>query len=192
MTHRQHLDFLDKDLEELTIPHQDMLVISVPIRKVKVLRVLVDIGVSVDILYWMLLETLTPRRGFKDKLRAYKRVGQTKILVAGMTTLLVALGKGEQATTVQVDFTVVRFTSRYNAILGRTTLYAFQAITSTYHWCFKFPTMAGVCYVKGSQQSTQSCYMMLAYSSKGAIQARKRRVEEMGKVTLKYMFKAEE
>lgn len=39
------------DLENITTPHADLLVISPIINKFKVNRVLVDIGASVDILY---------------------------------------------------------------------------------------------------------------------------------------------
>lgn len=84
---------------------------------------------------------------------------------------------------------MVHFTSGYNTILRRTTLQALQAITSTYHQCLKFPTKADICCIKGSQQTTQSCYMVVAYSSEEASQARRRRVEEvMENITPMYIY----
>lgn len=94
---------------------------------------------------------------------------------------------------VHVCFTVVRFTLGYNSILGRSTLHAFQAITSTYHQCLKFPTKASICCIRGSQQIAQSCYMVSTYSSKRASFARKRRLEEVMENTVpRYLIKSKE
>lgn len=42
----------DKDLDRIKTPHQDPLVISIVIRKSKLLRVLVDTRAFIDIMYW--------------------------------------------------------------------------------------------------------------------------------------------
>lgn len=185
------IDFSNKDLDGVTIPRQEPMVISIIIQKARVPRVLVDIGASVDILYWDVFINLRLQEGsLKASHAPIKGFGQSRILVARRITLPMTLGKGEQTTTVEVDFTVVRFASGYNAILGRATLHTLQAIISTYHQCLKFPTSSGTCCVKGSQQTTQSCYVMLAYSSESARQARKRWEEEaMANITPKNQLK---
>lgn len=73
-----------------------------------------------------------------------------KIPVAGIISLPVTLGVGKQETTKFITFTVVRFNSGYNAILGRTTLHEFEAVFPSYHECLKFPTLQGNCCVRGS------------------------------------------
>lgn len=73
-----------------------------------------------DILYWDIYKNLLLQEGSLEASHApIKGFGQSRTLVAGRIMLPVTLGKGEQTTTIQVDFTVVRFTSGSNAILGR-------------------------------------------------------------------------
>lgn len=48
-----------------------------------------------------------------------------KISVAGIINLPVTLGDGSQETTRSITFTVIRFNSGYNAILGRAALHEF-------------------------------------------------------------------
>lgn len=103
---------------------------------------------------------------------------------------MVTLGIGSQATNSQIDFKVVHFTSGSIAILGRATLHAFQAVSSTYHQSLKFPTKVGICIVKGSQKEVQSCYMMSTFSSESMKEARKKQAEEiMQNAILGYLAK---
>lgn len=103
------------------------------------------------------------------------------------------MGKGKQATTRQVEFTVVRFTSGYNAILGRTTLHAFQAVSSTYHQCLKFPSEDGVCCVNGSQHVAQLYYITSTYCGEKASMTKKKwAVEVMHNSIPRYILKNEE
>ena len=43
-----------------------------------------------------------------------------------------------------LNFLIIKVVSSYNAILGRTGISAFQAVTSTYHLKIKFPSRNGV------------------------------------------------
>lgn len=54
--------------------------------------------------------------------------------------LLVIFGSTPRQVQVNVNFFVVQVDSSYNVILGRTTLAALHAITSTPHFKIKFPT----------------------------------------------------
>lgn len=121
----------------------------------------------------------TSRRWPKSKPCTNKRIRAVKNPSGKKNHAISNIGVGRAGQTVQVDFTMAKFTSGYNTILGRATLHTLQGVTSTYHQCLKFCTGSGVCCVKGSQQTTQSCYIILAYSLDSARQARKKRVEEV-------------
>ena len=51
--------------------------------------------------------------------------------------------------------------SAYNAILGRPTLNAWKAVTSTYHLMIKFPTDYGVGELRGDKIATRECYIAM-------------------------------
>ncbi|KAL5569173.1 hypothetical protein UlMin_025748 [Ulmus minor] len=57
-----------------------------------------------------------------------------------------------------VEFVVVDCLSSYNAIIGRPTLNAIRAVTSTYHLLVKFPTIGGIGILKGDQQASRDIY----------------------------------
>lgn len=72
-------------------------------------------------------------------------------------------------------------------------MHAFQAVSSMYNKSLKFPNKVGICTIKGSQQIAQSCYMMSTYSSRSAIEARKKWEKEIiQNITPKYMLREEE
>lgn len=140
--------------------HHDPLVIT-PIvqrrdqQKIRLDRVLVNTGASVDVLYWNAFDQL----GFcKADLgpcgSLVTRFVQGEVPVLGTIVLQVTLGSHAKATTIEVKFTVVAFSFGYNAILGRVALHAFGAVTSSLHQCLKFSSEAGVCTVKGSKIMT--------------------------------------
>lgn len=58
-----------------------------------------------------------------------------------------------------INFLVVDCPSTYNAIIGRTALNQFKAVTSTYHLRIKFPIEHGVGCAKGDQKEARECYM---------------------------------
>jgi len=66
--------------------------------------------------------------------------GGTKVFLVGTITLSVTIGTYPQQLTREVSFLVVDCSFAYNAIIGRPTLNAWRATTSTYHLLVKFPT----------------------------------------------------
>ena len=125
----------------MKFPHDDPLVITPVIGNSSVKRVLVDNGASVDILFYDAYEKMgysdahltpsdMPIYGFNDV--------ETKI--EGMIQLLVTMGTEPRQATCMLNFLVVKASSTYNAILGRTGIHAFKAIPSTYHMKIKFPS----------------------------------------------------
>lgn len=156
--------FTVEDMKDVTTLHNDPLVITSAFWRgdhtsVRLHRVLVDTGASVDVLYWNvfvdldlsradLLPRRAPVRGFR----------QSEVPVVGIIAISFTLGRHAQEKTVEVSFTIVNFTSSYNAILGMVALHAFQTVMSSIHQCLKFPIGGGVCTVKGSQKRAWKCY----------------------------------
>ena len=84
-----------------------------------------------------------------------------KVQPVGTIFLPVVVGAYPQQITKSVDFLVVDCSSSYNAIIGRSTLNSWKAVTSTYHLLVKFPTEHGVGQVQGDQLATRECYLAM-------------------------------
>lgn len=91
--------------------------------------------------------------------------GQSKVPMDRLITLLVTFENHAQCITIAVYFTVLRMDSSYNVILGRLSLHALRAVSSSLHQCMKFPTTAGICMVRGSQKHVREYY----YNSTGEV-----------------------
>ncbi|KAL5554830.1 hypothetical protein UlMin_037066 [Ulmus minor] len=83
----------------------------------------------------------------------------------GVLNLLVDLGTPPCQHIQSVEFVVIDCPSSYNAIIGRPTLYAIRAVTSTYHLLVKFPTIGGIGILKGDQQASRDIYKAASRSS---------------------------
>ena len=83
------------------------------------------------------------------------------MLPLGAITLSVVVGNYPQQIAKNMTFLVVNCSSAYNAILGRTTLNSWKAVTSTYHLMIKFPTNYGVGKLRGNQVATRECYVAM-------------------------------
>ncbi|XP_023912551.1 uncharacterized protein LOC112024147 [Quercus suber] len=156
------IEFSEEDAQRLHHPHDDALVVSLQVGDYNLHRVLVDNGSSADILYYptyqqmkisreRLVPTNAPLVGF----------GGAKVFPLGAVTLAVTGGDYPQQITKDVTFLVVDHSSAYNAILGRPTLNAWRAATSTYHLMMKFPMEYGVGELRGNQIAARECYVAM-------------------------------
>ncbi|KAK1361042.1 hypothetical protein POM88_045516 [Heracleum sosnowskyi] len=73
--------------------------------------------------------------------------------------LPMTMGQGPNTSTQMLNFIVIKATSTYNAILGRTGLHALKAVASSYHLKIKFPTRNGIGEERGDQKMARSCYV---------------------------------
>ncbi|GMN33966.1 hypothetical protein TIFTF001_044856, partial [Ficus carica] len=96
-----------------------------------------------------LTPVLTPLYGFAGEC----------VRAEGVITLPVTMGEDLAQITRMVNFLVVNRPSVYNAIIGRPTLNAMRAVTSTYHLMMKFPTENGIEVVVGRQKEARICYV---------------------------------
>lgn len=79
--------------------------------------------------------------------------------VEGTIQLPVTLGRDLKEAIQMLNFLVIKDSSTYNAILGRTGLHVFKAVGSTYDLKVKSPTKNGICGEKRDQNTARSCYI---------------------------------
>ncbi|XP_074356072.1 uncharacterized protein LOC141695750 [Apium graveolens] len=155
------LEFGDPDLEGLKFPQDDPLVITPIIGNYPVMRVLVDNGPSMDILFHntfimmsynnsQLTPSDAPIYGFNH----------VECKVEGVIQLPVTIGEDPGEATHMLNFQVVKAASTYNDIMGITGIHTFKAVPSTYHMVLKFPTRNGVGEAKRDQKMARSFYVV--------------------------------
>lgn len=151
------ITFTECDMEGVTFPHSDALVLSIPIQHKMVRRVLVDQGSSAEILYYIAFKAL----GFtKDHLSLVDvpLVGFTGIPVYPVGKIVLPVF----ADLVQLDmeFIVVNSPSPNNAILGRNWMHDMKAVASTLHQCVRFIGEFGRQEtIKGDQMASKKCFV---------------------------------
>ncbi|KAL8104641.1 hypothetical protein AgCh_028751 [Apium graveolens] len=154
------MSFDDFDLEGVKFPHDDPLVITPIIGNNPIRRVLVDNGALVDIL----LHDTFLRMGYNDSqltptdMPIYGFAG-VECPVEGIIKLPKTIGQEPRQATQMLDFVVVKASSTYNAIMGRTGIHAFKAVPSSYHSVMKFLTRDGIGEERGDQKMARSCYV---------------------------------
>ncbi|XP_019171065.1 PREDICTED: uncharacterized protein LOC109166627 [Ipomoea nil] len=159
-TRREPITFIDDDLPDGPLPHQDALVIRLDLNDTIVHRVLVDTGSSVNVMYYdtftqlglsrkQLSQVQTPLSGFTGD----------SIDTEGSVILKAQIGTPPHVKTWDVEFVVVKISCAHNIILGRPALEDLRCVISMEHLCLKFPTPTGVGTARGDQKVSRSCYL---------------------------------
>jgi len=148
------LTFSEEDIEALSQPHNDALVISFLVNSFQIKRVLVDPGSSANI---------TRSRGIKQLGLLNQIVPATRVLngfnMASETT------KGEivlpitvAGTTQDTKFHVIEGDMRYNSLFGRSWIHCTRAVPSALHQVIKFPTKDEIKTVYGEQHAAREMF----------------------------------
>ncbi|KAK3008934.1 hypothetical protein RJ639_014866 [Escallonia herrerae] len=154
------LEFNDADLDGISLPHDDALVITLRVDAFNIKRFLVDTGSSADIIF----EDAFNQMGISDdrvkpiSSPLYGFIGASAP-VRGIASLTIVVGEPPRQAVHTLDFLIAKIKSSYNGILGRTGLNKLQAVASTYHLVMKFHTPVGVGLVKGDQTLARRCYV---------------------------------
>ncbi|XP_022846338.1 uncharacterized protein LOC111369085 [Olea europaea var. sylvestris] len=128
----EDITFGMKDLEGVSFPHDDALVISAIVANFEVKRILIDNGSAANILSH---EAFTKMGISPEQLKTVKTplqgFGGGIIVPEGVVELPLTLGSGKEQITVITSFQIVRSSMAYNTILGRPLLNKVKAIVST-------------------------------------------------------------
>ncbi|KAK3013837.1 hypothetical protein RJ639_009483 [Escallonia herrerae] len=154
------LEFNDADLDGISLPHDDALVITLRIDAFNIKRFLVDTGSSADIIFEDAFNQMeiSDNRVKPISSPLYGFTGASAP-VRGIASLTIVVGEPPRQAVHTLDFLIAKIKSSYNGILGRTGLNKLQAVASTYHLVMKFPTPVGVGLVKGDQTLARRCYV---------------------------------
>lgn len=154
------ITFSDEDYGEINPRHVDDLVVKLNIANQNVVKILVDNGSSVNILYYhaynrMFLDGYEIELCREPPLYGF---GNNLVPIHGTINLPVVFGIEPCQVETIVKFYVINGASSYNAILGRPTLANLRVITSITHMKMKFPTPYKVGEVRDNQQTSRVCY----------------------------------
>jgi hypothetical protein len=156
------ISFLDSDLHDVQLPHNDPLVITLRIGNYDVKRVLVDKGSFTEVMYQELYEKLgLGKSDLSELVSPVFGFSGESIIPLGKTTLPVLTGP----VNLQTEFIVIQAPSPYNAIMGRSWLHRMRAVPSTLHQKLRFPTKDGVMEINGDQVAAKQCVLAAAKKS---------------------------
>jgi hypothetical protein len=145
--------FSQEDLQLKDYPHNDAMVISCVINVFLVHNVLVDTGSAADIIFAKAFRQMQePEDKILDATHPLYGFGGRQIVALAKISMSVAFGFINNTRTKQVMFDIVDMEYPYNAIIGRGTLNAFEAILHPAYLCMKIPSDQGPIAIHGSQK----------------------------------------
>jgi hypothetical protein len=132
------------------------MVISCVIKGFLVHNVLVDTGSATDIIFAKAFRQMQePDDKIHDATHPLCGFRGRQIVALGKITMPVTFGYIHSTRTEQVVFDIIDMEYPYNAIIGRGTLNAFEAILHPAYLCMKIPLEQGPITVHGSQEAAR-------------------------------------
>jgi hypothetical protein len=150
------ITFSQEDLQLEDYPHHNAMVISCVIKGFLVHNVLVNTCSAGDIIF---ARAFMQMQELEDKIHNATHplcgFGGRQIVALGKITMQVTFGYVHNTRTEQVVFDIVDMEYPYNAIIGRGTLIAFEAILHPTYLCMKIPSEQGPIVVHESQEAAR-------------------------------------
>ncbi|XP_077226391.1 uncharacterized protein LOC143859619 [Tasmannia lanceolata] len=135
------ISFSDTDLNNLILPHDDALVITMLVANWELKKILVDNGSSADILYYHAFkQMMIGDDGLRPANSDLFGFSGEVVKVEGQIELPVLVGEPPCQAFAMVNFLVVRAGSAYKSILGRPGQNLVHAVTFAYHQKMEFIT----------------------------------------------------
>jgi hypothetical protein len=145
-----------EDLQLKDYPHNDAMVISCVIKGFLVHNVLVDTGSVADIIFAKAFRQMQEQDDkIHDATHPLCGFGGRQIVALRKVTMPITFGYVHNTRTEQVVFDIIDMEYPYNAIIGRGTLNAFEAILHPAYLCMKIPSDQGPIVVHGSQEAAR-------------------------------------
>ena len=145
--------FSEEDVNLLSFPHTDALVIEANIQGWTIGKILVDTGSSADIIFSSTFDRMNIDRNLLQPADIpLIGFGGKRVNALGKITLPVSFGDLSNPRTESITFDVVEMNYPYNAIFGRGLINKFEAIVHQLYLCMKMPANKGVITVRGNQQ----------------------------------------
>jgi hypothetical protein len=150
------ITFSQEDLQLKDYPHNDAMVISCVIKGFLVHNVLVDTGSAMDIIFAKAFRQMQEQEDkIHDETHPLCGFEGKQIAALGKITMTITFGYIHNTRTEQVVFDIVNMEYPYNAIIGRGTLNAFEAMLHPAYLCMKIPSNHGPISIHGSQEATK-------------------------------------
>jgi hypothetical protein len=150
------ITFSQEDLQLKDYPHNDAMVISCVIKGFLVHNVLVDTGSATYIIFARAFRQMQePEDKIHDATHPLCGFGGRQIVALGKITMPMTFDFVHNTRTEQVVFDIADMEYPYNAIIGRGTLNAFEAILHPAYLCTKIPSEQGPIAVHGSQEAAR-------------------------------------
>jgi predicted hotdog family 3-hydroxylacyl-ACP dehydratase len=151
------ITFTKADINLISFPHTDAMVITVHIDKWNVTTVLVDHGSQAKILFLLTFGQMGfDRKQLKEAWKPLYGFGRRRIEPIGSILLLVSFGSLRNARTEYITFDVVDMNYPYNVIFSKGLLNTFKAALHFVYLCLKVPTALGVISIHGSQKDARN------------------------------------
>ncbi|XP_066166945.1 uncharacterized protein [Oryza sativa Japonica Group] len=156
----QKIKFSDEDHPKAAvIPGRYPIVVKPTIRNIKVARVLVDGGSSINLLFASTLDAMgIPRGELRPTDQPFHGITpQSSSKPLGKITLPVTFGQASNFRTEQITFDVAEFDTTYNAIIGRTALTKFMAASYYVYQVLKMPGPNETITIQGNAKLAVQC-----------------------------------
>ncbi|XP_075483585.1 uncharacterized protein LOC142523737 [Primulina tabacum] len=154
------ISFGPVDFKGVNLPHNNALVIQARVANYDIMRVFVDSGISVNVIFKEALIQMD-LHGYRLETVETALFGFAghAVYPEGEIVLPLTLGTRELKKTIMTTFIVADAPSSYNIILGRPTMNELRAVASVYHLKIKFSVGSQVGEVRGDQPSSRKCYV---------------------------------
>jgi hypothetical protein len=156
----QKIEFSEEDHPKTAvIPGRYPIVVEPTIRNIKVARVLIDGGSSINLLFASTLDAMgIPQNELTPTDQPFHGITpQSSSRPLGKITLPMTFGQANNFRTEQITFDVAEFDTAYNAIIGRTALAKFMAASHYAYQVLKMPGPKGTITIQGNAKLAVQC-----------------------------------
>ncbi|XP_070057738.1 uncharacterized protein [Nicotiana tomentosiformis] len=150
------LSFSDEDAKGIIQPHNDALVISVLVNKIRIKCVLIYPGSSANIIRSKVVEQL----GLQDRMVPAVRVLNGFNMACETTKGGITLPVNTAGIVQEAKFYVIGGDMRYNALLGRPWIHHMRAVPSNLHQVLKFSVPGGIKTIYEEQPAAQEMFVI--------------------------------